>query len=76
MLKRIQNLRKARAVLTKRIIAEGKKTWPVGSIVHFEKWGGIIDAEILDVSDFNEVLLVRNNRTGREYRIDYYDLCG
>ena len=75
-MKTVQRLRKARALLNKQIIAAGKKAWPVGSTIHFKKWRAEIEAEVLDVSDFNEVLLVRNNRTGKEYRIDYYDLCG
>jgi site-specific DNA-methyltransferase (adenine-specific) len=73
-MKELQRLWKARAAFRQWILSAAKKAWPVGSNIMLHKWGVWNECSVLEVDDFYERLLVRNNRTGKAYRIDFAEL--
>ena len=55
------------------VLAKANEIFPVGALVWFEKFGGQIEAEVTCLS-FHRTRIVRNVVTGKEYRIELYDL--
>lgn len=50
-----------------------KKTYPVGSGIRWQKFGGDNIGEVLHIGHF-DVIKVRNFNTGKNYWISFYDL--